>query len=65
MQLQLHEQDSGCQDESRSKQIIIRILFLNIMSNTKKIYGNKNSYFNIISNFTAIGGLSGRVIIYP
>ena len=64
MQLQLYEQDSGCQDESRSKQNIIRILFSNIMY-TKKIYGNRNSYFNIISNFTAIGGLSGRVIIYP
>ena len=32
MQLQLYEQDSGCQDESRSKQNIIRILFSNIMS---------------------------------
>ena len=40
MQLQLYQQDSGCQDESRSKQNIIRILFLNIMS---KIYENKNS----------------------
>ena len=33
MQLQLYEQDSGCQDESRSKQNIMRILFLNIISN--------------------------------
>ena len=35
MQLQLYEQDSGCQDESRSKQNIMRILFLNVISNLK------------------------------